>query len=102
MVGCSFFKHSQKTYCVPPLCKFVGIIEIDQRVVGEDAFINNDRNNTIPNLGTAPMEELIKGYRSSGPCQVVLVVKNLPANAGARRDEPTFSSWVGKIPWRKA
>ena len=97
MVGCSFFKHSQKTYCVPSLYKFIGIIEIDQRVVGEDAFINNDRNNTIPNLGTAPMEELIKGYRSSGPSQVVLVVKNLPANAGPRRDVGSVPGW-GRSP----
>ena len=29
--------------------------------------------------------------------QVVLVVKNPPANAGRRRDDP----WVRKIPWRR-
>ena len=29
--------------------------------------------------------------------QVVLVVKNLPANAG-RRKRPEFDPWVGKIP----
>ena len=32
--------------------------------------------------------------------QVVLVVKNLPANAGDKR--LGFSPWVGKAPWRKA
>ena len=31
--------------------------------------------------------------------QVVLVVKNLPANAGDMRCR--FDLWVGKIPWRK-
>ena len=31
---------------------------------------------------------------------MVLVVKNLPANAGDRRC--WFSPWVGKIPWRRA
>ena len=31
--------------------------------------------------------------------QVVLVVKNLPANAGDIRDE--FDPWVGKMPWRQ-
>ena len=32
--------------------------------------------------------------------QVVLVVKNSPANAGDMRC--SFSDWVGKIPWRRA
>ena len=32
--------------------------------------------------------------------QVVLVVKNLPANAGDMRC--SFDPWVGKIPWRRA
>ena len=32
--------------------------------------------------------------------QVVLVVKNLPANAGDMR--PGFHTWVGKFPWRRA
>ena len=32
--------------------------------------------------------------------QVVLVVKNLPANAG-RRKKCRFDPWVGKIPWRR-
>ena len=32
--------------------------------------------------------------------QVVLVVKNPPANAEDKRRR--FNSWVGKIPWRKA
>ena len=31
--------------------------------------------------------------------QVVLVVKNPPANAGDTRCE--FNPWVGKIPWRQ-
>ena len=30
--------------------------------------------------------------------QVVLVIKNLPANAGKR---PWFYPWARKIPWRK-
>ena len=33
--------------------------------------------------------------------QVVLVVKNLPANAGSRTRRG-FDPWVGKIPWRRA
>ena len=33
--------------------------------------------------------------------QVVLVVKNLPANAGDVKIH-RFDSWVGKIPWRTA
>ena len=36
-----------------------------------------------------------------GATQVVLVVKNLPANAGDVR-ECGFDPWVGKIPWRRA
>ena len=32
---------------------------------------------------------------------MVLVVKNLPANAG-RCKRPGFDPWVGKIPWRRA
>ena len=35
---------------------------------------------------------------SSQASQVVLVVKNLPANAGDMRGR--FDPWVGKIPWR--
>ena len=35
---------------------------------------------------------------SMGASQVVLVVKNLPADAGDTRG---FNPWVGKIPWRK-
>jgi len=35
---------------------------------------------------------------SMGASQVVLVVKNLPANAGDTRG---FNPWVGKIPWRR-
>ena len=34
-----------------------------------------------------------------GTFQVVLVVKNLPANAGDMKHG--FSPWVGKIPWRR-
>ena len=33
--------------------------------------------------------------------QVVLVVKNLPANAGDVKIH-RFDSWVGKTPWRRA
>ena len=33
------------------------------------------------------------------PSQVVLLVKNLPANAGDKRCG--FDPWVGKIPWRR-
>ena len=39
-----------------------------------------------------------------GASQVVLVVKNRPANAGDARDEgliPGFDPWAGKIPWRR-
>ena len=35
-----------------------------------------------------------------GATQVVLVVKNLPANAGDVR-ECGFDPWVGNIPWRR-
>ena len=35
-----------------------------------------------------------------GAFQVVLVVKNPPANAGDMRNR--FDPWVGKIPWRGA
>ena len=34
--------------------------------------------------------------------QVVLVVKNPPANAGDVRDPGRFTPWVRKIPWRCA
>ena len=42
---------------------------------------------------------LLTGYTPirNGVSQVMLVVKNLPANAGDLRD-----SWVRKIPWRRA
>ena len=34
---------------------------------------------------------------------MVLVVKNLPANARDERDKsPEFDSWVGKIPWKRS
>ena len=36
-----------------------------------------------------------------GASQVVLAVKNSPANAG-RLKRCRFNSWVGKIPWRRA
>jgi len=35
-----------------------------------------------------------------GASQVVLVVKNVPANAGHIKRH-WFHPWVGKIPWRK-
>ena len=35
------------------------------------------------------------------PSQVVLVVKNLPANAGDVKDSRFNPSWVWKIPWRR-
>ena len=35
------------------------------------------------------------------PSQVVLVVKNPPANVG-RHKRRGFNPWVGKIPWRRA
>ena len=35
-------------------------------------------------------------------CQVALVVKNPPANAGRRHKRCRFDPWVGKIPWRRA
>ena len=35
------------------------------------------------------------------PSQVVLVVKNLPDNAGDIRDMGS-NPWVGEIPWRRA
>ena len=38
-----------------------------------------------------------QGCTSVGTSQVVLVVKNLPANVGGG-----FDHWVGKIPWRRA
>ena len=36
-----------------------------------------------------------------GASPVVLVVENLPANAGDIM-RPWFDPWVGKIPWRRA
>ena len=39
------------------------------------------------------------GARAS---HVVLVVKNMPANAEGMRDVGSINSWVGKIPWRRA
>ena len=40
-------------------------------------------------------------YLCSRASQVVLVVKNPPANVGEIRDSG-FNPWVGKIPWRRA
>ena len=39
--------------------------------------------------------------RKRGASQVVLVVKNSPANAD-RRKRHGFNPWMGKIPWRRA
>ena len=39
--------------------------------------------------------------RKRGASQVVLVVKNSPANAD-RRKRHGFDPWMGKIPWRRA
>ena len=39
--------------------------------------------------------------RKWGASQVVLVVKNSPANAD-RRKRHGFDPWMGKIPWRRA
>ena len=41
-----------------------------------------------------------EGIESDGDSQVVLVVNNLPAEAGDVRDR--FDPWVGKIPSRRA
>ena len=38
--------------------------------------------------------------RDPGASQIVLVVKNPPANAGNMRSK--FHPWVRKIPWRRA
>ena len=38
---------------------------------------------------------------AEGACQVVLVVKNPPDNAGNIKRHG-FDLWVGKIPWRRA
>ena len=38
---------------------------------------------------------------SKGASQMVLMVKNLPANAGDVK-RCRFDSWVGKIPWKRA
>ena len=47
---------------------------------------------------------VVKGFGVFIECmwasQVVLVVKNLPTNAGDIKDG--FDPWVGKIPWRRA
>ena len=43
---------------------------------------------------------IIMATMHKGDSQVVLVVKNLPANARDARDVGS-TSWVGKTPWRK-
>ena len=43
---------------------------------------------------------IIMGTMHKGDSQVVLVVKNPPANAEDSRDGGS-TSWVGKTPWRK-
>ena len=42
--------------------------------------------------------------KTTGASQVVLVVKNVPANAGDVKDTGDMGSipWVGKIPWQRA
>ena len=47
-----------------------------------------------------PESGLVRYAASHGASQVVLVVKNVPANAGDMRHG--FDPWVGKIPWRRA
>ena len=51
-------------------------------------------------LCTLILKKEIYVWMHSRVFQVVLVVKNLPANAGDMRC--TFDPWVGKIPWRRA
>ena len=43
---------------------------------------------------------IIMGTMHKGDSQVVLVVKNPPANAEDSRDVGS-TSWAGKTPWRK-
>ena len=45
------------------------------------------------------LKQLIRNHIWTGASQVVLLVKNSPANAGDLR--PGFDPWVGKIPWRR-
>ena len=46
--------------------------------------------------------DLVDIYRiQKGASQMVLLVKNLPANAGDMGDGG-FYPWVWKIPWRRA
>ena len=42
--------------------------------------------------------------KTTGASQVVLVVKNVPTNAGDVKDTGDMGSipWVGKIPWQRA
>ena len=44
--------------------------------------------------------EFLAHYLQLRASQVVLVVKNLPANAEDGRDPGL--TWIGKIPWRRA
>ena len=51
------------------------------------------------NCTQCSMAELSTTKHGDGASQVVLVVKNPPANTGDLRD--SGSNWVGKIPWRR-
>ena len=46
-------------------------------------------------------EHLTTIYSIVWACQVALVVKNPPANAGDTT-RPSFDPWVGTVPWRRA
>lgn len=48
--------------------KLVGTAKIDQTVVGENGFMNNDTSNTFPNLRSAPVKALAKQCRNSEKC----------------------------------
>ena len=48
-------------------------------------------------LTSSQIFKLTAPISSNGASQVVLMVKNPPANA-----EHPFNAWVGKIPWRRA
>ena len=51
-------------------------------------------------LGVGDNQCFASTIRNLGPSQMVLVVKNPPANARDVRDRG-FDPWVGKIPWRR-
>lgn len=42
------------------------------------------------------------GREEAGASQVLLVVKNQPANTGDVREAGSISPWVGEISWRRA